>query len=133
MIVRPSTNNDGLAIRDLAKACGVLDVAGLDWSYVEGGWLVLEHEKESVCGAIQLCPGRPIFRLEFLLVGPQLSKRERAEAVRLLCLSGLEVARQYRASAVYSMVRDGEHAWMNILERHGCHPISGGIMYKRVL
>lgn len=131
-MIRRSTNADGLALKALARMGGVLDVDALDWSHIEDGWLVADFHGVLV-GALQLCPGRPIFRVEFLLVSPSLSKVRRALVTKALCYTARSVAVAYGASALYSIIQKDQRSFMDILRRRGCERIDEGIMYRMLL
>lgn len=100
-IIRHAANTDGEAISELMFSVGYN--ARLDWSDIAGYWLVAEIEREIV-GAIQICYGKPMGRLDLTGISPKLSAHRGARIYRDLVLSGLQTLHTFGAQTASGYV-----------------------------
>lgn len=104
-----AVDEEGEEIGRLARANNFeFDGWDIDWSSVFPSWLVAKWNGEIV-GALQVLPGRPIGRMEFMSIDPDQPLRVRAIAVRKLLNAGLFT-----------------------LNHHGCEGAAGTIPYDLV-
>lgn len=130
--IRLARNADGAAIAMLRAACGYPDADYLDWSNIEPYWIVACDVRDIV-GALQVCPGRPVGRLEMLAVHPGLAPRARAETVKALALQGMATLRLHGSGIAAFLVPFELRAYKNALKKRGAVVAElGHIMYRRL-
>lgn len=122
----------GAAIRRLVKADRLEGLEHLDWTNLGGQWLVV-MKADAVVGCIQVLPGRPIGRVDFMVLDDSLSHRERAEATSMLIEQVTMLLRMAGVGAMISVVPDDPDGWPVVLERRGWVPIADGMMMIRRL
>lgn len=121
------------AIRKLIKVDQMEGLEHLDWSNLGGQWLVVLKGEEKVVGCIQVLPGRPIGRVDFMVLDDSLSHRERAEATSMLIEQVTMLLRMAGVGAMISVVPDDPDGWPVVLERRGWAPVGDGMMMIRRL
>ena len=129
--IRLATNADGPAIGNLVEAGG-FRVDGIDWTEVEPYWLVAENGV-GIVGCLQVLPGKPIGRLEFLVVDDSLRHRERATIARDLGIQGYATLRLAGSQAASNMVPFNNKGFKRILKRRGARVMSSGNMFIKRL
>lgn len=101
--IRFAHDSDGPRVAEIAEALGlVFEDFTIDWSRLEPNWIVAEGD-DRVVAAMQVLVGTPIGRMDYLLLDPDLSKRERAvvtkritdRALSLLKMAGAQLAGSY--------------------------------------
>jgi hypothetical protein len=122
----------GAEIRRLIKVDQVEGLEHLDWSNLGGQWLVV-LKADTVVGCIQVLPGRPIARAEFMALDESLTHRERAEATSMLIQQVTMLLRMAGCGAMISVVADDVAGWPVVLERRGWTPMVDGTMMIRRL
>lgn len=129
MNVRLAINEDGPRIRELQPA----DIEELDWSEIYPYWIVADHNGRTV-GCLNVAVSKPIGRLDFLAVDPELRPHARGKTVRALILQGLSTLKQAECSASISQIPFDLRAYKRILKRHfGAMVIGQGNMVLRTL
>ena len=131
--VRLAKNEDGPRISELLAMVG-LKTEGwdIDWNDIEPWWIVAELDGV-VKGAVQICPSKPIARVEFLAVDPEMNEMDRGRVI-----SNLE--RQWKATVKISgaggfagMIPYEYDSYLNVARRRGYVSIGEGHhMVKRV-
>lgn len=122
---------------------GGFEVDGIDWRDLGGNWIVAESPQPSavsdqqgrngVVGCLQICPARPIGRLEFLCVDRALRKRERALVAGALVVQGLATLKIMGAQAASNVVGFDNKAFAKILRRRGAKVMTQGHMFIKML
>jgi len=132
--VRMAKNDDGPAIKRIVDAIGAFQFANfeLDWSDIEPGWLVGEHGGR-IIAAIQVLPGKPIGRIECLLVDPELGLMMRAVATRTMTDHAIAAIHMHGAQAVSSLIPSWLPSYMNISLRNGWRELDEGSIVMRRL
>lgn len=102
----------------------------LDWSGASPYWLIAEMGGEMV-GAIQLSPGNPIGRMEFLFVEKSMRKRSRALTVRGLTTLGATILAKGGAQIVCGMIDEEQDSFAKVAERRGWHRFYNGKNYAK--
>jgi len=123
----------GSAIRKLIKVDQIEGLEHLDWSNLGGQWLVVLKGEEKVVGCIQVLPGKPIGRVDFMVLDDSLTQRERAEATSMLISQVSLLLRMAGVGAMISVVPDDPDGWPAVLERRGWAPVADGVMMMRRL
>ena len=128
--IRLATNDEGPIIKGFVAATGFVEDY-LDWSQIFPFWLVAEVEGEIV-GCLQVCPSRPIGRLEFLYTVPELSHKMRSLVVWQLIVTGKEVLRHEGAQLVSAVIPFELKSYKRLLKRRGAiTALSGNLMVWR--
>lgn len=120
------------AIRRLIRVEEVDGLEDLDWTNLGGQWLVV-LKGDAVVGCIQVLPGRPIARAEFMALDEALTHRERCEATSMLIQQVTMLLRMAGCGAMISVVADDVAGWPVVLERRGWTPMVDGTMMIRRL
>lgn len=122
----------GEAIRRLVKADLLEGLEHLDWTNLGGQWLVV-MKADAVVGCIQVLPGKPIGRVDFMVLDDSLTHREKSEATSMLIQQVTMLLRMAGVGAMISVVPDDPDGWPVVLERRGWVPIADGMMMIRRL
>lgn len=129
--IRIATDADGRAIGDLVWRGG-FRVDGIDWSDIGPYWLVAENGA-GIIGCLQVLPGKPIGRLEFLVVDDSLRHRERATIARDLSIQGYATLKLAGAQAASNLVNFGNKGLKRILKKRGARVMASGNMFIKRL
>lgn len=130
MIVRLAENTDAPRIKELVVGAGwKIDV---EFAEVYPYWLVAEIDDE-IKGAIQVCPGKPMGRLELLSVDPGVSFPQRARIVRELDIQGAATLRKGGSELAVGMIPFGLKSYKKVLKKRGCVVIGQGNMVAKKL
>lgn len=129
--IRLATDKDGLEIGDLVWRGG-FRVDGIDWTDIGPYWLVAENG-DGIVGCIQVCPGKPIGRMEFLVADEKLTHRERATVVKALDIQGCATLSLWGSQAASGMVPFKHKGYKRILKRRGARVMSSGNMFLKRL
>ncbi len=128
--IRLATNDEGPIIKGFVAATGFKEDY-LDWSQIFPFWLVAIVEDEIV-GCLQVCPSRPIGRLEFLYTVPELSHKMRGLVVWQLVVTGRETLKLEGAQLVSAMIPFELKSYKRLLKRRGATTaLSGNLMVWR--
>ncbi len=129
--IRLATNDEGPIIKSFVAAHG-FEEDYLDWNHIYPFWLVAVIQNVIV-GCIQLCPSRPVARIEFLHTIPELSHRERSLVVWQLILTGKETLKIEGAQMISAVIPFELKSYKRILKRRGAvTALSGNLMVWRV-
>jgi len=113
--IRVVSDSDAESMSSLARdADFTLRGVEIDWSKIAPYWLVVEAIGEIV-GAIQICPGKPMGRIELLMVSPKLPWREQVHVKGLLIFgatSTLRLQGSQIASGAVTLSDTDTLAWM---------------------
>lgn len=105
----------------------------LDWTRVDGHWLVAEMASE-VVGCIAALPLMPVGHCEHLGVSHELADMDRARVVRELLLQAWAVLRLAGCGAVIGTVPDDLETYARALERRGGAVVGHAkVMIKRLV
>jgi hypothetical protein len=131
--VRLAGNDEGKTVGDLARIAGFyVEGWDIDWSDIHPHWLLAEHEGR-VVGAVQICYGKPVARLEMLALVPELPKRVRAAVIMELTAVAEQTMIQYGAQAGSSMISFSMPEFKKFVKRNGGVTVdSGNIFLKRL-
>lgn len=129
--IRLAQSADADVLKQFALEIGMTDV-DLDWTDIYPYWLIAEFD-EAPIGMIQVCPSKPIGRLEMLYVKPDTPFGARKVATAMLMVSGVEVLKGYGAQYVSGVVSFKNKRFKEWLKRRGAvTAISGNMMFWRV-
>jgi hypothetical protein len=128
--LRVAEPRDGEEIGRLIQTDWKID--GVDWSKCGANWLVAEFGGE-VCGCIEILPGHPFGRVEFLGLSDALPQRHRARVARALLRQGIATLKVFGCAAVSSIIPRELESYRVILGRRGCVSIGDGEIVMRRL
>jgi len=129
--IRSAVDKDGPTIAALLAFSGP-DFRHLDWHSIGAGWIVADREGEIV-GALQVCHGKPIGRLELLAIDPQRSKTFKAKAFKALVLTGCKMLAYFGSQEVQFLTPADTADYHKIMERYGSRKQAEGILFSRPL
>lgn len=124
--IRMASNEDGPRIGELAWRNG-FQLTGITWDDVYPYWLVAEREGQ-LLGALQVCPGRPVGRLEILCLEDNLEHREKAITARQLLIAGTLTLRQNGSQAATSLVPFKMKGYKRLIKNRGGQVTDSGNM-----
>lgn len=131
LIVRAATNEEGPQVGALVWRAGFI-VEGIDWTDIQPYWLVAEVNG-TIKGAIQMCPGKPMARLELLSIDEGMRMILKGRLVKMLLLSACYAMQRVGAQYVCGVIPDRLASYRHVLEKHGAWRLSAGSMYlKRI-
>jgi len=129
--VRGAVDAEGEAIHELVDTMTRQygwTLPACDWSRVAPFWYVADVGGVLV-GAVQLCIGRPICRLELLAVRPTLSKTKQAKIVKALLYHAFAAARLDGAALVCALISAKDDHFSRVIERWGAKFAVTGKMF----
>lgn len=125
VLIRPAYKEDEAVLRHLLEVCDTYHwVDDLDWSEVYPFWALADLKGE-IAGAIQICAGKPIGHLEFLLLD-NLSQLDRARVTKALLLNGLQSLKNMGSQVVTGMVPHQEKTYKKMIKNRGGIVVSTG-------
>lgn len=124
-------DEDAAAIQALLAEDGV-DLRGGMWVGIGRTWLVA-RAGENVLGCVAYHPGRPIARLDFLSVRPEVRGLSKVRLVRDILDAGFAVAALHGASFVTGAVSYTDVAFGTFLTKHGGRAVNEGWLYVAAL
>lgn len=123
---RLAINADGPAMARLASASGyTFEGFEIDWSQIEPYWLVVEFEGEIV-GGVQVLPGKPVGRVEILLMHPDLPFKRRVNTYRLLAWGALQALKASGSQLAAGMFPVELPDYQRFAERRGWRRVASG-------
>jgi len=130
---RLARNDEGEIVKALVETAGfTFPDWDIDWSEIHPHWLMAEYQGKPV-GAIQICYGKPVGRLEMLGIDPSIPKPLRAAVVFHIITFGCLTLYEYGAQAVSGMIPFSMPGYKKFAKKHGAVVIdSGNIVLRRV-
>lgn len=104
----------------------------VNWNLPLGPYWLLYCTPHPV-GCINVNPGMPVGRLEWLTVRDDVPRRVYACAIRDLCYAGMAALKQQGSQVVAGYVADQDVTWKRVIERRGLIPVESGTLYMRGL
>jgi len=130
-IITIATNDEGDQVQALVESNG-FHVDGIDWSDIQPWWLVAKQDEE-IIGTIQVCPGKPIGRIEMLATKTSLSPLHKAQVAWRLNIAGMTTLKRAGSQLVSSMVSFDNKNVKKMMKKRGWTTMStGNIMLKRI-
>ncbi len=116
--VRFPRPGEGQIIRLLMIASGMVDILhGWD-SPLAPYWLLAARQGE-VIGALQVCYGIPMCRLDILALDPNLTKRERAQVILALGRAAVQLCVDYGATVLVTTINEDRYpGFGHVLQKH---------------
>lgn len=103
---------------------------GIDWTQsIAPYWLIAEDEEGIAVGCLQVNPGKPLGRLDWLGVPAYLPRRQKALIVRDLLLTGISTCRESGSQVVAGIVDDKLIDYQRLLVRRGGQVWFKGTVY----
>lgn len=130
--IRIATNLDGQEIHDLVDEMTMqygYTLPHCNWNKIEPFWYVAEIGGY-LLGAVQICIGRPIGRIELLAIRPQLSHTKKAKVMKSLVYHAFCAMKLDGIELACMLVADKENEFSRILERWGARfAVKGKMMF----
>ena len=126
--IRWALPHEGFFVQSILLNQNVALATQVDWSLPLGPYWLLYCTPDPV-GCINVNPGMPVGRLEWLTVRSDVSKRIYACAMRDLCYGGMAVLKQGGSQMVAGYVSDQYPGWKRVIERRSLVPIETGTLY----
>lgn len=131
MTIRAARNDEGEAIHELVDAMTMqygYRLPATRWDRVAPFWYVAEVQGV-LLGAVQLCIGWPIGRIELLSVRPGLSHTKTAKIVKALLYHVFAAMRMDGTTLACALVADKDNHFTKVLERWGAKFAVNGKMF----
>ena len=132
-VLRIAQNTDGDDIAELLQSVG-WDVKNVDinWHDIYPYWIIAEQDGVFI-GCIQTLLSRPVGRLEFLAVRPELSHQLQAVTVRALVIGGCATLKANGATLVAGTVPHELKSYKRVLKNRGGVVIGTGSVILKSL
>jgi hypothetical protein len=129
--VRAAVNEEGEAIHDLVDAMTMQygwKLPACRWDRISPFWYVAEVQGV-LLGAVQLCIGWPIGRIELLSIRPGLSHTKTAKVTKALLYHVFEAMKLDGTTLACALVADRDNQFTRVLERWGARGMVQGRMF----
>lgn len=126
--IRWALTHEGPVVREILANQGVTLANQVRWDLPLGPYWILFCAPDPI-GCINVNPGMPVGRLEWLTVKKEVPKRIYACAIRDLCYAGMSVLKQGGSQVVAGYVADHDASWKRVIERRDFYPIEHGTLY----
>lgn len=130
--IRWAYPHEGPVIQSILLNQNVALATQVNWLLPLGPYWLLYCDPDPV-GCINVNPGMPVGRLEWLTVMKELPRRYYACAIRDLCYAGMAILKGQGSQAVAGYVNDQDASWKRVIERRGLIPTEHGTLYMRGL
>lgn len=128
--VRHATDADGEGIHALVDQMTQSQgwtLPECDWSKVAPFWYVADLQGWLI-GAVQVCVGRPMSRIELLSVHQKISRTKQAKVAKMLLARAVHDLRVNGATMACGVVTGPENGFVRIVERCGARCAVKGVM-----
>lgn len=128
--VRPALDTDGEAIHALVDQMTQAQgwkLPECDWSVIAPFWYVADL-KGWLIGAVQVCVGRPMSRIELLSVHQQISHTKQAKVAKSLLARAVSALQVDGSSMACGVVTGAENGFVRVVERCGARCAVKGVM-----
>jgi hypothetical protein len=130
--IRWALPHEGLVVQSILLNQSVALAKQVNWLLPLGPYWLLYCDPHPV-GCINVNPGMPVGRLEWLTVLKELPRRQYACAIRDLCYAGMHILKSQGSQRVAGYVADHDAKWKRVIERRGLIPVEQGTLYMGVL
>ena len=130
--IRWAYPHEGLVVQSILLNQSVALAKQVNWLLPLGPYWLLYCDPDPV-GCINVNPGMPVGRLEWLTVMKELPRRKYACVIRDLCYAGMHILKSQGSQKVAGYVADHDAKWKRVIERRGLIPVEQGTLYMGVL
>jgi len=131
--IRLAEKEDALKVKALITAVNPDGrFEDVDFSDLHPYWLLAENGRGAI-GCIQMCPGRPIGRMEMLAVHDGLTHQQRAHVVKRLTDIAMVALKQQGSQYASGVVPFTAKSWKKVIKRRGGEVVSSGNLMMRRL
>ena len=130
--IRWAYPHEGLVVQSILLNQSVALAKQVNWLLPLGPYWLLYCDPDPV-GCINVNPGMPVGRLEWLTVLKELPRRKYACVIRDLCYAGMHILKSQGSQKVAGYVADHDAKWKRVIERRGLIPVEQGTLYMGVL
>lgn len=126
--IRLNRPEEGPILQAIMRQQNIPLAEWVDWSKPLGPfWLIAETDHP--IGCINVNPGHPVGRLEWLVVRNDIPHKEFSCAIRDLGFGGMAMLKSQGSQLVACQVDQSETGWHRVLQRRGFTPTSPGTLY----
>ena len=90
----------------------------IDWTDVSPYWIVIEHEGDIVAGC-QVCPSKPVGRIEILMLDSRLKRKSRAAAYSMMVKTARAVLKEQGVQIISGLIPKEMPEYLNFLTDRG--------------
>jgi hypothetical protein len=130
--IRWALPHEGLVVQSILLNQSVALAKQVNWLLPLGPYWLLHCDPHPV-GCINVNPGMPVGRLEWLTVLKELPRRQYACVIRDLCYAGMRILKDQGSQKVAGYVNDQDKGWKRVIERRGLIPTEHGTLYMGTL
>ncbi len=130
--IRWALPHEGPVVQSILLNQNVALATQVNWLLPLGPYWLLYCTPDPV-GCINVNPGMPVGRLEWLTVRQDTPKRTYARAIRDLCYAGMAALKQQGSQLVAGYVAYQDKSWRKVIEKRGLIPVEDGTLYMRGL
>jgi hypothetical protein len=130
--IRWALPHEGLVVQSILLNQSVALAKQVNWLLPLGPYWLLYCDPHPV-GCINVNPGMPVGRLEWLTVLKELPRRQYACVIRDLCYAGMRILKDQGSQKVAGYVNDQGNGWKRVIERRGLMPTEHGTLYMGTL
>ena len=130
--IRWAYPHEGLVVQSILLNQSVALAKQVNWLLPLGPYWLLYCDPDPM-GCINVNPGMPVGRLEWLTVLKELPRRKYACVIRDLCYAGMHILKSQGSQKVAGYVADHDAKWKRVIERRGLIPVEQGTLYMGVL
>ena len=130
--IRWAYPHEGLVVQSILLNQSVALAKQVNWLLPLGPYWLLYCDPDPM-GCINVNPGMPVGRLEWLTVLKELPRRKYACVIRDLCYAGMHILKSQGSQKVAGYVADHDAKWKQVIERRGLIPVEQGTLYMGVL
>lgn len=126
--IRWAFDHEGLVIQSILLDQNVALANQVNWLLPLGPYWLLYCDPDPV-GCINVNPGTPVGRMEWLTVKKSVPKRKYACAIRDLCYAGMATLKQGGSQFVAGHVADYDMSWKKVIGKRGLQVVEHGTLY----
>ena len=121
--IRWAYPHEGLVVQSILLNQSVALAKQVNWLLPLGPYWLLYCDPDPM-GCINVNPGMPVGRLEWLTVLKELPRRKYACVIRDLCYAGMHILKSQGSQKVAGYVADHDAKWKRVIERRGLVKLS---------
>ena len=126
--IRWALPHEGIVVQSILLNQNVELAHQVNWLLPLGPYWLLYCDPDPV-GCVNVNPGMPVGRMEWLTVKKELPRRQYACVIRDLCYAGMHILKGQGSQVVVGYVSNDHKGWKKVIERRGLRPVEDGTLY----
>lgn len=126
--IRWALPHEGIVVQSILLDRGIDLAKQVNWLLPLGPYWLLYCDPDPI-GCINVNPGMPVGRMEWLTVKKSVGRKKYACIVRDLCYAGMGALKSQGSQVVAGYVAHEHKGWKRIIERRGLIPVEDGTLY----